>query len=181
MQMLSGASWVAMFPASRSEADLAEPFRTKAKAFLAALRTAGANVVIAETRRPTQRAYLMHYAFAIARMGTDPATVPPMEGVEIEWAHADPASSRAAAEAMVEAYGIVHEPVLDTRHTEGLAMDMNVAWQGSLRIAKGNGAMVTIAGLPREGSGNLVLHAIGASYGVFKLATDPPHWSSDGH
>jgi hypothetical protein len=25
------------------------------------------------------------------------------------------------------------------------------------------------------------LHAVGASYGVHKLASDPPHWSTDGH
>jgi hypothetical protein len=28
---------------------------------------------------------------------------------------------------------------------------------------------------------NPVLHKIGASYGVIKLLSDPPHWSSDGH
>jgi uncharacterized Zn-binding protein involved in type VI secretion len=25
------------------------------------------------------------------------------------------------------------------------------------------------------------LHAVGASYGVHKLVSDPPHWSDDGH
>lgn len=25
------------------------------------------------------------------------------------------------------------------------------------------------------------LHAVGATYGVYKLLSDPPHWSDDGH
>ncbi|MDB5964086.1 MAG: hypothetical protein JWQ72_586 [Polaromonas sp.] len=25
------------------------------------------------------------------------------------------------------------------------------------------------------------LHGVGASYGVFKLVSDPPHWSDNGH
>jgi hypothetical protein len=25
------------------------------------------------------------------------------------------------------------------------------------------------------------LHALGATYGVIKLVSDPPHWSDDGH
>ena len=33
---------------------------------------------------------------------------------------------------------------------------------------------------PRSGA-NKQLQAVGAGYGVIKLKSDPPHWSSDGH
>jgi hypothetical protein len=58
---------------------------------------------------------------------------------------------------------------------------MNISWIGDLVIADGNGQQQTITSLPRTGAGNSDLHGIGATYGVNKLATDPPHWSDDGH
>ena len=103
-------------------------------------------------------------------------------GVEIEWMHTDDqgdpdlAGSVAAAKAMILAYGIVHEPARWTRHTEGLAIDMHIQWEGDLAIAN-----KIISSLPRNGAQNTELRAVGASYGVIKLASDPPHWSSDGH
>jgi hypothetical protein len=81
---------------------------------------------------------------------------------------------------MVRGYDIVFQPVLASRHTQGLAIDMDITWQGSLTIADAQGGTTTISSLPRSG-GNGALQAVGNSYGVKKLATDPPHWSSDGH
>ncbi len=184
---LSGTDWVARFPTSRSLNDLVEPFRSSAGRFVAALSAAGASVTIADTLRPPQRAYLMHFSFAIARLGLDPATVPPMAGVDIQWIHpdgngaTDPAASKAAALSMVQAYGVVFQPVLNSRHTEGRAVDMDITWQGNLSVVRGDGALVTISSAPRTGAGNAELHAVGASYGVVKLLTDAPHWSVDGH
>jgi hypothetical protein len=43
-----------------------------------------------------------------------------------------------------------------------------------------NGATKTIGSLPRTGL-NHDLWAVGATYGVLKLPSDPPHWSSNGH
>jgi len=174
----SGSIWIERFPASTSLADLAEPFRSKAQRFVAALQSGGAIVTIGETFRPPERAYLMHYAWAIARMGIDPGSVPAMAGVEIQWLHPD---ATAAAEAMVAGYGLVFEPALASRHTQGLAVDMEIAWQGDLAIVRGDGSPAIVASLPRNGSANADLHAIGASYGVYKLISDPPHWSADGH
>ncbi|MBZ5601713.1 MAG: peptidoglycan-binding protein, partial [Acidobacteriia bacterium] len=138
---LSGPDWVSQFPTSKSADDLAEPFRSRAKKFLAALQAAGAKIEIGDTLRSPERAYLMHYAFRIARKGMDPATVPAMAGVDIEWTHPESAESVDAAEAMLASYEIVHEPALDTRHTEGLAIDMTIAWLGELRIARADGSI----------------------------------------
>jgi hypothetical protein len=63
-------------------------------------------------------------------------------------------------------YGIVFKPVLSSRHTEGKAVDMDVAWQNDMAVAKGDGSQQTISSAP---------------YGVVKLVSDPRHWFSDGH
>ena len=61
----------------------------------------------------------MHYSYRIARENMDPATVPAMAGVDINWVHRDArgavnlAASRAAASAMVGGYQIVFSPARD--------------------------------------------------------------------
>jgi hypothetical protein len=183
---LSGPSWVAEFPNSKSPDKLVEPFRANAKKFLAALKDAGATVTIADTLRPPERAYLMHFAFSIAREGLNPATVPPRPGVDIQWVHpaapgvSSTKASKDAAEKMVQAYGIAFKPALNSRHTEGKAIDMSIAWIGDLVIDKADGTSITVTSAPRTGD-NSSLQQVGASYGVIKLVSDPPHWSTDGH
>lgn len=183
----SGPQWVNQFPESKSTDDLVEPFRDSVNQFLAALQEAGATVTIACTLRPPQRAYLMHYSFGIARQQLDPNTVPAMDGVDIQWVLTDAngspdlAASKGAAEQMVRGYGIVFPPVLNSRHTQGKAIDMDISWQADLTIADPSGAQVNITSQPRTGAKNTQLQAVGASYGVHKLATDAPHWSTDGH
>lgn len=188
---LSGAHWVAQFPTSRSTDSLVEPFRSNAARFVAALQKAGAAVSIAATRRPPERAYLMHYAWMIAREGMSPTRVPRHPGVAIEWVHTDSkggvdlTASRAAAEAMADAYALADTPSLTSRHIEGRAIDMSIAWLGNLGIADlRSGALKTITSSPRTGAENRELWAVGAGYGVIKLVKDPPdppHWSDDGH
>lgn len=177
---LSGASWVAEFPGSRSTADLTPAFGTAADAFIAAMRTAGATVQISSTFRPPERAYLMHFCWLIAREEIDERTVPPKEGVDIEWAHSTHAESVAAARAMVQGYQLVHIAALSSRHTEKRAVDMSIAWSGDLSIRSSTGATKVISSVPRTGA-NTELHAVGLTYGVVKLLSDPPHWSDDGH
>jgi hypothetical protein len=82
---------------------------------------------------------------------------------------------------MVQGYEIVYKPALTSRHTEGKAIDMAIKWEGDLVIVNGKGSKVTIKTTPRNGSGNAQLHQVGSSFGVIKLSSDPPHWSSDGH
>jgi hypothetical protein len=188
----SGPAWVARFPTSTSVSDCVQPFRDELTAFLAALKAAGAAVSIAATLRPAQRAYLMHWCWAIVKAAADPRTIPARDGVDIAWAHVDDqgaydaAASVAAALAMGAAYGMQNlsvAPALASRHIDGLAVDMAIAWTGTLTIANRVGAPVTVASLPRNGM-NSDLHVVGATYGVIKFvggAADIPHWSSDGH
>ncbi len=184
---LSGSEWVCRFPASRRIDDLSEPFRDNVRRFVAALQAAHAVLSVADTLRPPERAYLMHYSFQIAREGLDPSAVEAMPGVDIQWVHTDRegnpdiAASRAAAAQMVRSYGIVCGPASISRHTEGRAIDMTITWENDLTIADADGAPFTVSILPRNGGGNADLHRIGACYGVIKLLSDPPHWSSDGH
>jgi hypothetical protein len=57
---------------------------------------------------------------------------------------------------------------------------MTISWGGTLNIRDFNGKVHAIASGPRNGS-NPDLIAVGATFGVIKLVTDPPHWSDDGH
>jgi hypothetical protein len=182
----SGNTWVGRYPTQRGTESLDPSWRQSAEDFISALEAAGAAVHISETARNPDKVYLMHYAYRIAQEGMDPETVPAREGVNIDWVHRDADgnvdldASRAAAQSMVDGYNIVHRPSLTSRHIDGLAVDMSIAWTGTLTIANGNGENVVIATEPRNGAGNTNLHAVGASYGVHKLAGDAPHWSSDG-
>lgn len=183
----SGATWVAQFPTSTSTSDLDASFKSSVDNFISALNTAGATVNISATYRPPERAYLMHYSYRIAKDGLDPASVPAMAGVDICWVHrnaqgqADNAAAKAAANAMVNSYGIVYAPALESRHTQKLAIDMSIGWTGDLKIKKADGTDTTITSKPHTGAGNTDLHSVGAGYGAKKLVSDAPHWSSDGH
>lgn len=180
---LSGAAWwhahQARFPNSAAIADLAEPFRTRAAAFVGALREAGARVAIASTRRNAVRAKLMAYSWRIASAALDPGAVPAIPGVAIRWDHGDDTRSRRAAQEMVALFGIAYPPALTSRHIAGRAIDMTINWSGTLALVDAVGARHRLEA-PRSGAGNTALHAIGAGYGVHKLLSDPPHWSDDG-
>jgi hypothetical protein len=134
-------------------------------------------VSITAVYRPPERAYLMHWAWQIANAGVSPAAVPPMHGVDIIW---NWSGGRSAAQQMVDAYGIVFGPVLASRHTQRLAIDMDISWNGQPTMVKADGSRGTIMTQPQSGQ-NQALWQIGAAYGVIKLASDPPHWSADGH
>jgi hypothetical protein len=183
---LSGAAWVERFPTSKSTDTLVDGFRQKCEAFLAALADADASVSISATLRPPERAYLMHWSFFINTGAVDPEDVPPHAGVDIEWVHRksnnspDLAASRAAAAEMVHGYDIVHAPALTSLHIFGKAIDMSIGWDGALKIKQKSGTTRAVGSLPRSGL-NHELWAVGATYGVLKLPSDPPHWSSTGH
>ena len=176
-RQLSGGPWwhrnQASYPNSRSLADLAPGFRENCLNFVAALRAAGATVRITTTRRSRERAYLMHYSWRLARGGIAAADVPAMAGVDIEWDHGDVDTSRAAAREMKRLFGMVHQAALNSNHIRGTAIDMTISRPASMSIVDGSGETVTV----RTAGG---LNTVGASYGVIKLVSDPPHWSSDG-
>jgi hypothetical protein len=185
---LSGLEWVDRFRGSSDPNDCVGQFRDNLNQFLKALHAANAKVQISATLRPPERAYLMHHAFKIAKNIEDPRNIPPMVTLTIDWVHRDAAgepdipASRSAASRMVAAFGIVAQPALVSRHTQGRAVDMDISWNGTLTITPKGGAPRSISSTPHTGE-NKELHAIGASYGVIKAVFDgdPPHWSDDGH
>lgn len=180
---LSGADWwkanQGKYANSAALSDLAPAFRDKAKAFVTALRDAGATVTIGATRRNRTRAWLIHHCFMIAKGQMEPADVPRNPACDIVWDHGDAAKSRQGAQEMADLFSIVYLPSLTSRHIEGNAIDMTIAWAGTLKIKDADGNRVSLDA-PRSGD-NRALHKIGKSYGVIKLLSDPPHWSSDGH
>ena len=188
----SGLAWVGRFPTSASVSDCIDPFRGHVSDFIAALNAAGASVKVSATLRPPQRAHLMHFCWSIVKGLADPRTVPSRSDVDIAWAHVDAHgaydrdASLAAAQAMVNAYGMQNlkvAPALESRHIDGLAVDMTIGWTGTLQIKIRNGTTVQVAGEPRSGM-NPDLRVVGATYGVIKFVggdTDPPHWSDNGH
>lgn len=179
----AGADWVQEFPTSVSLDELASPFRECAEAFVDALEVAGATVAIAATYRPPERAYLMHWCCLVAGYYDEkqifhrvpPGYVPAMAGVDIDWTCVGNLNAaRAAAAEMRKAYGIVYPAALESRHTQRLAIDMTIQFDKPIEVMTKDGDRVLVT----QQSG---LWAIGATYGVHKLPSDPPHWSSDGH
>ncbi len=186
-----GLSWVNKFPGSRSVADLAEPFQTKVQSFIAALEAAGSDVSISATYRPPERAYLMHWCCQIAGY-RDPATgeliridptkvsIMPMAGVDIDWtAGGQPVFARVLCQKMRAGYQIDYPAALTSRHTQRLAIDMTIKVPAKSTIVDANGQKVRFD-VSAQGTDPRVA-AIGASFGVMKLASDVPHWSCDGH
>jgi hypothetical protein len=84
------------------------------------------------------------------------------------------AAIRAAARKMASGYDIVYPPELTTRHTERSAIDMTISGVKNKKIKNASDIDVLI----KKDSD---LHAVGATYGVNKLVSDPPHWSDNGH
>jgi D-alanyl-D-alanine dipeptidase len=174
MSELSGTAWVSQFPTSIQTSDLLPAFGTAVDLFISSLQAGGATVVISATLRPPERAYLMHYAYKIAHGGLPAANAPAMAGVDIEWVHATAAASKIGAKQMVTGYGIVYAPALTSRHSEGRAIDMTIT--GHI-----GGTFNNNAAQPVQVNNAAQLKALGATFGVIKLPSDPPHWSDDGH
>jgi len=196
---LSGPVWTERFPTSTRVEDLEPQFRSRVRRFLDALSDAGAEITITATLRPRERAYLMHYAWAIVHHRIAPGQVPSFEpivptapAVSIAWVHRDKrgrpsqALSYAAALEMVHGYDIAKlriAPSLSSLHIEGKAVDMVIAWDGELVMKDASGKELKIRTSPRSGI-NGQLMKVGASYGVVHLHPahkDPPHWSVNGH
>lgn len=180
---LSGASWwranQARYPNSDKVSDLAGSFQSAVKAFLKALDDAGASVDVASTLRNKDRAYLMHYSWEVSRGNVKPSKVPANSALDIVWDHGDDKASIQGAKEMASLFGLKYKPSLTSRHLEGKAIDMDISWKGTLKIVDKKGKTVEI-GAPNNGADNKELHKLGATYGVIKLVTDEPHWSTDG-
>lgn len=181
---LSGAAWwqanQAKYPNSDQLTALASPFKERAAAFVDALKTAGAKVTVSATLRNRTRAHLMHYSWRVSRGEVAPRDVPAVAGLAIRWDHGDLAKSKKGAKEMADLFGIAFQPSLTSLHIEGRAVDMTINWTGTIEVKDKTGKKRPI-GAPRTGEANTELHKIGATYGVIKLLSDPPHWSDNGH
>lgn len=179
---LSGRTWwqrnQGLYLNSESTADLEPQFRGKVEAFIKALKAGGARVTVSSTRRNKVRAYLMHYCYRIARGEIDAGDVPMEAGCNILWDHGEETASREAARIMADLFDIVYQPSLTSRHVEGKAVDMSIRWTGTIKVKDATGRTRSLA-QPGHGM-NTMLHEIGRSFGVYKLVSDEPHWSSDG-
>lgn len=183
-ERLSGKAWFdanqADYPNSSDVADLSPAFGAHVREFVAALQKGGAHVSVSSTLRNKNRAFIMHWAWKVAHGKVKPGKVPVNPEVDIEWDHGDDKASRKAAAEMVAAFHIKYAPSLTSNHIVGKAIDMDITWTGPITVKDHAGKDVKVD-KPRTGAGNAALHKVGASYGVKKLSTDPPHWSIDGH
>ena len=189
-RMKSGAFWVTWADAhaknSTSVDELVEPFRTNAKTFIKALQDAGATVSVTTTRRSDKRAYMFHWCWKIGLGKATPSEATTMIGVDIEWDHGDAEKSKKGAKEMIDGFGLAvppsstNPPALTSNHIAGTAIDMNITWTGTIKIKKKDGTAQSVTFMA-DPNANTVLHSVGGSYGVRKLTTDAPHWSSDGH
>ena len=185
----SGAFWVTWANANALSSNkleqLAEPFRSQAIAFIDALREAGATVDVTVTRRSARRAYLFHWSWKIALGKCKPSDAIPLDGVDIQWDHGNDVASRKGAQEMVTGFGLavpprsINAPGLRSNHIDGEAIDMDITWAGTIQVRNKLGVRTPVTFMP-DVNANTALHALGASYGVLKLATDAPHWSLNG-
>jgi hypothetical protein len=184
-QVPSGPVWVEAFPVGASLDDLHVTFGAQVRQFVEALEEAGAAVEVLTTRWSPEAAYLMHWAWRIAKEDYDPRRVPAMEGVDIAWWHGDIHASKEAAQEMVEAYGIdalEAAPSLNSPHIQGNAIDMNISWEGDIPIRDSGGIEHLIASEAADGI-NQELLAVAKTYGLVPAADFTGnwlHWSTDG-
>ncbi|MGU3416731.1 hypothetical protein ACLBW0_24650 [Enterobacteriaceae bacterium C34A] len=170
----SGVQWVNRFPTSATISDLLPSFATSVQNFIESIINSGGHVRVSATYRPVERAYLMHYSWKIAKEGMDPASIPPKDGVNIDWTHkGNLTAAAAAAKEMVNGYHIVYGPVLTSRHTQKRAIDMTITNVIGKTLKNAHGVDVLVQSQSK-------LHEVGATFGVHKLISDPPHWSDDG-
>ena len=137
MSNLSGRAWwnanQARWPDSEDLDDLDSDWGDNVKKFIKIIKEAGAKVRIISTRRPRNRAYLMHYSWMIANGRIEPADVPKRAGINIQWDHGDDKISRKAAQEMFDCFGLAHYAAgKRSNHVKGKAIDMSITWTKDL-------------------------------------------------
>lgn len=184
MGNLSGADWwranQAKYPNSSEIGALEPGFRDKIERFIAALKQAGAAVVVSSTRRNASRAFLMHYSWKVAYGETSATDVPSRPGLDIDWDHGDTDKSVQAAKEMVRLFGMAHVASLTSNHIKGNAIDMTISWKGALVLSQPAPLLARIESLPRSGQNREFQELSATTFGVYKLKSDPPHWSYNG-
>lgn len=139
VKLPSGMAWVGRYPISKLEEDLNSDFDSDVRKFTTLLQKAGARVEFVSTLLPPERAYLMHWAWRIAKEGFDPQAVPDMKDVNIQWWHGDYKASLDAAWEMVHGFKISEQkepPPLVDDYTEGNVVALRIRWSGKLVLYK---------------------------------------------
>jgi hypothetical protein len=183
------------FPVSDELNDLDSNFRPNVRAFVELLEQAGASVEILATTWPPELAYVMHWAWRIAKEDYHPLAVPPIDEIEfdadvnpdldISWWHGSFEASKEVAEEIVEACGLddlEEPPALVSHHVAGEAIDMKISWHGDLFLPTPSGGEIVIASSPHDET-NRDLIALAAAYGIIlyeDMDKNPVHWSVDG-
>lgn len=176
-----GPAWVKQFLGSNSLDSLNPTWGPKAKAFVAALRAAGATVTINAANRPIQRSYLMYYAWQIAKGGIAPSKVPAYPGVSIDWTNGGKtASAVTLARQMCAAYGVAWNSARqqvgrpgNSRHNYGAAVDMNIQGYINKNVKNPQGKLVKLTNVA-------ALRNLGRAYGVIYYTGEDMHWSDTG-
>ena len=113
----------------------------------------------------------MHWCCMVGNTGQDPHSVPPMNGVNIDWAHGGAGGGQKDDGGISDRFSGSPDqppyPALCHRHDHRL--------EGTLKITDLNGQSHSICTGPRNGS-NPQLIAVGKTFAVIKLVSDPPHW-----
>ena len=174
MPTKSGVFWVSWAntnaPNSHDIEDLMEPFRSDAKAFIAALQAGGARVNVTATKRSARRAYLFHWSWKIALGKCEPSEAGQKTGVDILWDHGDDVASKRGAREMVSGFALavppksINAPALTSNHIEGTAIDMDILWTGTIRVKDRLNREVALP-FDSNVNANTLLHAVGESYG----------------
>jgi Bacterial SH3 domain len=183
----SGADWKAIADAngwinSVEFSALDATWGPRAEAFVNGLRAAGAQVHVEAGLRHPNRAFLMHYAWGVARGKYTQAqanTACRGRGIDIQWDHGNTAASRAAAQALVDAFGLVRQASITSNHIRGLAIDIAIS-DLPARITMNGRTYTTRQGASGTDAAASVA-PVGRDMGVIWFgAGDYVHWSHNG-
>jgi hypothetical protein len=183
----SGADWKAVADAngwinSVEFSALDATWGPRAEAFVNGLRAAGAQVRIEAGLRHPNRAFLMHYAWGVAKAKYTPAqanTACRGRGIDIEWDHGNTNASRAAAQALVDAFDLVRQASITSNHIRGLAIDIVISDLPSSITMNGR-TYSTRQGASSTAAAESVA-PIGKAMGVIWYGpSDWVHWSHNG-
>jgi len=199
----SGAHWKQIADdrwggATPDIAELESSFGSDLRAFLDMLAANNITCVLESAYRPPERSYLFHYCVKVWKRKIAPKEVPPMAGVDIAWDHGNDAASRAGAEALANAFGLVGVAAHPSNHNSGQAVDMKLDFSGNptntLTYTK-NGRTITRtiktddeARVGAKAKGKSIaniekreLSKAGADFGVKRAVdSDIVHWSRTG-
>jgi len=202
-ERLSGAHWKQIADdrwggATPDIAELESSFGADLTAFLDVLAANNITYQLESGYRPPQRSYLFHYCVKVAKGKITPSKVPAMDGVDIVWDHGNLGASKAGAQAVADAFGLVGVAAHPSNHNAGTAVDMKLDFSGnsSNKITYSVGGKsitrtiktsdearvgVSARGKSISGIASRELSKAGADFGVKRAVdSDIVHWSRSG-